>query len=182
MEALVALKDQGKIRAIGASNVSPTELRAYAATGALDAIQEEYSMVERGIESTLLPMTATHGIATLSYSSLALGLLAGTTGPERTFAAGDQRHDNPRFSLANRIKVASFMETIGPLAAAHGATRAQIVIAWTLAQPGITFALCGARTPEQACENAGAGRIRLAADEVATITAAVHSHLTNLDA
>jgi aryl-alcohol dehydrogenase-like predicted oxidoreductase len=182
MEALITLKDQGKIAAIGASNLSTAELETYAATGALDAIQEEYSMVERTIETTLLPIAAAHGIATLSYSSLALGLLAGTTGPERTFSGDDQRQANPRFSLANRTKVARLMETITPVAAAHGVTRAQVVIAWTLAQPGITFALCGARTAEQARENAGAGTMCLAADEVASISAAVATHLANLDA
>lgn len=182
MDALLTLKDQGKILSIGASNVSATELRAYAATGELDAIEEEYSMVERGIETTLLPIAAECGIATLSYSSLALGLLAGTMGPERTFSGDDQRKDHPRFSLANRAKVARLMETIAPVAAAHGATRAQVVIAWTLAQPGITFALCGARTAAQARENAGAGRICLSADDVTTISTAVTSTLTNLDA
>jgi aryl-alcohol dehydrogenase-like predicted oxidoreductase len=182
MEALIALKDQGKIRAIGASNLAESELRAYAATGSLDAIEEEYSMVERGIETTLLPIAASHGVAALSYSSLALGLLTGTIGPERTFAGDDQRRDNPRFSLANRTKVAGLMETITPIAEAHGATLAQVVIAWTLARPGITFALCGARTADQAQENAEAGRIRLTDDEIDTISTAVSTNLTNLDA
>ena len=182
MEALVALKDHGKIRAIGASNLSVPELQAYVASGALDAIQEEYSMLERGIETTLLPITVQHGVATLSYSSLALGLLTGTIGPERTFAGDDQRRDNPRFSLGNRTKVAQLMETICPIAAARDATMAQIVIAWTLAQPGITFALCGARTAEQAHENAAAGRVVLSDDEIATISTAVSTHLSDLDA
>lgn len=182
METLVALKEQGKIRAIGASNVSADELRAYAATGELDVIQEEYSMVARDIETTLVPIATAHGISTFSYSSLALGLLAGTTGPERTFSGDDQRRDNPRFSIANREKVARLMEAIAPVAAAHRATTAQVVIAWTLAQPGITFALCGARTAAQARENAGAGHIRLSADERAAISAAVATNLTDLDA
>ena len=176
------LRDQGKIRSIGASNGSEDELRAYAATGALDAIQEEYSMVKRDIETTLLPIAAEHGISTLSYSSLALGLLSGRMGPERTFSGDDQRRDNPRFSLANRAKVARLMAAIAPIAEAHRATVAQVVIAWTVSQPGITYALCGARNPDQARENAGAGRIRLSADDIRTIDDAVATHLTNLDA
>ena len=95
METLVTLKEQGKIRAIGASNVSADDLRAYAATGSLDAIQEEYSMASRGIEATLLPIAADFGISTLSYSSLALGLLSGRMGPDRKFSGDDQRKDNP---------------------------------------------------------------------------------------
>jgi methylglyoxal reductase len=182
VEALVALRDQGKIRSIGASTVSADELRAYAATGALDAIQEEYSMVKRDLESTLLPIAAESGISTLSYSSLALGLLSGTMGPEREFSGDDQRLGNPRFSLANREKVARLMHAITPVADAHSATKAQIVIAWTLEQPGITYALCGARNPGQARENARAGSILLSADELGTITAAVAAELTDLDA
>ena len=94
MEALQKLKQQGKIRAIGASNLSPQELEAYVAvggldarggeltcTGGLDAIQEEYSMVKRDIEATLLPTCRQHGVSMLSYSSLALGLLSGTHRP-----------------------------------------------------------------------------------------------------
>ena len=182
METLVMLRDQGKIRSIGASNVSADELRAYAATGALDAIQEEYSMVARDIETTLLPIAADSGISTLSYSSLALGLLSGSMGPGRTFSGDDQRKDNPRFSLANREKVARLMEAIAPVAETHAATKAQVVIAWTLQQPGITYSLCGARNPQQARENAGAGRLHLTADELAVIDAAVALELTDLAA
>ena len=181
VEALVSLKQQGKIRSIGASNVSADDLRAYAETGSLDAIQEEYSMVNRGIEQTLLPIAAEHGISTLSYSSLALGLLSGRMGPERTFSGDDQRKDNPRFSIANREKVARLMQAIGPVADRHGATHAQVVIAWTLQQPGITFALCGARNPDQARENAKAGRIRLSTEDTNAISEAVTTHLTDLD-
>lgn len=180
--ALEDLKRQGKIRSIGASNVSADELGAYVATGSLDAIQEEYSMVRRGIEQTLLPVCERHGVSTLSYSSLALGLLSGRIGPDRTFSGDDLRKDNPRFSIANREKVARLMTDIAPVAQAHEATPAQIVIAWTIRQPGITFALCGARNPEQAKENARAGRIRLSAPEIKTISEAATRHLTDLDA
>lgn len=181
MEALQKLKQQGKIRAIGASNLSPQELDAYVAVGGLDAIQEEYSMAKRGIEATLLPTCRRHGVSLLSYSSLALGLLSGRIGPEREFSGDDQRKDNPRFSVANRQKVAALMRDIAPVVEAHGATPAQVVIAWTLQQPGITFALCGARNPAQARENAAAGRIRLSSGEIDAIGAATQRHLTDLD-
>ncbi len=182
MEALLDLKQQGKIRAIGASNLSVDELKAYAAHGSLDAIQEEYSMVKRDIETSLLPICAAHDISTLSYSSLALGLLSGKMGPEREFTGDDQRKDNPRFSLANREKVARLMDAVvAPIAAEHQATKAQIVIAWTLQQPGITFALCGARNPDQARENAKAGRLHLSSGEIDAIGAATKTYLIDLD-
>lgn len=179
--ALEDLKRQGKIRSIGASNVSVDELKTYIATGALDAVQEEYSMVKRDIERTLLPICAPHGVSTLSYSSLALGLLSGRIGPDRVFSGDDQRKDNPRFSMANREKVARMMAEIAPVADAHQATPGQVVIAWTIQQPGITFALCGARNPQQARENAAAGRIRLSAAQIETINEAAARHLIDLD-
>jgi len=181
MEALESLKQQGKIRSIGASNTNADEVAAYVAAGQLDAIQEEYSMVKRDIETSLLPLCAEHGVSALSYSSLALGLLSGKVGPDREFSGDDQRKDNPRFSLPNRQKIAALMEDIAPVAEAHNATLAQTVIAWTVQQPGITFSLCGARNADQARENAAAGRIRLSQQDIETITAAAGTHLTNLD-
>lgn len=181
VEALVRLKEEGKIRSIGASNVSPDDLEAYIATGALDAIQEEYSMVKRDIETTLLPLCRKNAVSVLSYSSLALGMLSGKVGPERVFAEDDQRHGNPRFSQSNRQKIARLMGVLEPVAAGHGASVAQVVIAWTIAQPGITFSLCGARDPAQAVENAAAARLRLTDSEVALISAGVAEHLVGLD-
>lgn len=181
MAALEELRQAGKIRAIGASNVGRGELEQYIAIGGLDAIQERFSMIDREIEADLLPLTRRNGVATLSYSSLALGLLSGGIGPERIFSGDDQRRDNPRFSVGNREKVAAFAKTIRPIAEKHGATIAQIVIAWTLEQEGVTFALCGARNPGQALDNARAGTIRLDQDDLSTIDAAIAAKLANMD-
>jgi aryl-alcohol dehydrogenase-like predicted oxidoreductase len=182
VEALERLKSAGKIRAIGASNLNAAELQQYVAAGELDAIQERYSMLDRAIEQTLLPIARHHQVATLSYSSLALGLLSGAIDPAREFSGDDQRKDNPRFSQANRRKVAALRQALAPVAEGHQATMAQIVIAWTLAQPGITFALCGARNAAQALDNARAGEISLSAAELTAIDAAVAVHLVAIDA
>jgi methylglyoxal reductase len=181
MRALEDLRAAGKIRAIGASNVNLEELEIYVKIGGLDAIQERFSMLDREIEAQLLPVTTANGVATLSYSSLALGLLSGSIGPERVFSGDDQRRDNPRFSVANREKVTRFAEAIRPIAQEHEASIAQTVIAWTLAQPGITFALCGARNPAQALDNARAGTIRLSAEDLSAIDAAIAAELANMD-
>ena len=181
MAALERLKAEGKIRAIGASNASVDDLKAYVAAGQLDAIQERFSMLDREIETTLLPIAQRHGVSTLSYSSLALGLLTGQIGPDRQFEGDDQRRNDPRFSAANRTRVAAFATTVRPRAEAHGASVAQIVIAWTLQQPGITFGLCGARNPPQALDNARAGTLVLSASELGVIDAAIATHLVGLD-
>jgi aryl-alcohol dehydrogenase-like predicted oxidoreductase len=182
VEALERLKSAGKIRAIGASNLNATELQQYVTAGELDAIQERYSMLDREIEQTLLPIARHHQVATLSYSSLSLGMLSGAIDPAREFSGDDQRKDNPRFSQANRRKVAALKRALTPVAEGHQATMAQIVIAWTLAQPGITFALCGARNAKQAVDNAKAGEISLSAAELSAIDAAAAEHLVAMDA
>ncbi len=181
MRALEDLKASGKIRAIGASNVGTDELRDYISVGGLDAIQERFSMIDRDIEADLLPLTRANGIATLSYSSLALGLLSGAIGPGRVFSGDDQRRDNPRFSAANREKTLAFADAIRPVADRHSASIAQTVIAWTLAQPGVTFALCGARNAAQALDNARAGTIRLDADDQTAIDTAISAIMTDMD-
>jgi aryl-alcohol dehydrogenase-like predicted oxidoreductase len=179
--ALEDLKRAGKIRAIGASNVSQSDLENYIGAGSLDAIQERFSMIDREIERDLLPLTIKDDVSTLSYSSLALGLLSGTVSPERVFSGDDQRKDNPRFSVANRRKVSEFADAIRPVAERHSASIAQTVIAWTLAQPGVTFALCGARNPAQALDNARAGILRLGGDDLAAIDLAIKAKLANMD-
>ena len=122
-------------------------------------------------------------IATLSYSSLALGLLSGTIGPDRIFAGDDQRKDNPRFSVATARRWRSSPTPSGRLPNNTAPSIAQIVIAWTLAQPGITFALCGARNPDTGARQcAGRRRSRLEAGELAAIDAAIAAHLTDMDA
>lgn len=181
MRALEELKTAGKIRAIGASNVDGAELQQYIRTGSLDAIQERFSMIDREIEADLLPLTVRNGVSVLSYSSLALGLLSGVIGPDRIFSGDDQRKDNPRFSVANRQKVKAFSEVIRPFAEQHEASIAQVVIAWTLSQPGITFALCGARNPAQALDNARAGTIKLSAEDLKMIDMHLSTKLANMD-
>jgi aryl-alcohol dehydrogenase-like predicted oxidoreductase len=175
---LKALQAEGKILAFAASNTSPDDLAAYRAAGGIAAVQEEYSMLERRIEATHLPACREAGIAVMGYSVLGLGLLSGGITADRVFSGDDQRRDNPRFSPENRAKVDRLMQVIRTIAEDHGASPSQIVIAWTLAQPGLTFALCGARNPAQARENAAAGRLRLSETDLKHITDAIHRHLT----
>lgn len=181
MGALLDLKRQGKIRAIGVSNVDPGTLKEYMEIGQVDAIQERFSMIDRAIEADLLPICRENDVAVLSYSSLALGLLSGKIRPGRTFEGDDLRKGDPRFSPASLERVAGFMAEIEPLVALKQATPAQVVIAWTVARPGITYALCGARNTEQAAENAVAGRLSLSADEITLIDAAIAKHLAGID-
>jgi aryl-alcohol dehydrogenase-like predicted oxidoreductase len=169
MSALLDLKRQGKIRAIGVSNATVDDIGQYRRLGPVDTDQEKYSLLDRGMEGALLPYCREQGIAVLAYSPLANGLLTGKIGPERKFTGDDLRRTNPRFSVENRVRIQTTLEQIRPIAASHGLTLGQLVIAWTLAQPGLTHALVGARSPQQAVENAGAADAILSAEEIAEI-------------
>ncbi len=173
MDTLLQLKQEGKIRAIGVSNVSEAELREYLACGPVDAIQEKYSMLDREIEADLLPLSEQNGVGVLSYSTLAQGLLTGKIGPDRKFSGDDQRITDPRFSLENRQKVADMLAAMAPVAHAHNVSIAQLVIAWTIAQSGQMFALCGARDARQSEENAVAGGLTLTAAELDQVSTAL---------
>lgn len=180
MSALMELKQQGKIRAIGISNASLDDLKCYQQFGTVDAIQEKYNMIERDLEQSLLPHARDTQVSCLSYSSLALGLLSGKITAERSFEGDDQRLSNPLFSQSNRQKVQDFCQSVAPIAQDYHITVAQLVIAWTLAQPGITYALCGARNPIQAAENARAGEVNLTAIDVEAINKQALKHLGQL--
>ena len=173
MGALMELKQEGKVLAIGVSNATCAQMDEYRAAGQLDCDQERYSMLDRGLDAEQLPYCAKNNVAVLAYSPLALGLLTGKIGPDRIFNEGDQRKNNGRFSPENLKKVHAMLSEIQPIADAHSVTMAQLVIAWTVAQPGLTHALVGARNPQQARENAAAGDVTLSADELKTIDKAI---------
>jgi methylglyoxal reductase len=177
MATLLELKREGKIRAIGVSNATTQQMDEYRKSGPLDSDQEKYSMLVRGMDSEQLPYCERNHIAMLAYSPLAQGLLTGKVPVDRVLAEGDLRAESPKFSLVNRQKILGFLEEIRPVADANEATLAQLVIAWTLAQPGLTHALAGARNARQATENAAAGDLVLARSELMAIAEA----LTRLD-
>jgi len=173
MALLLALKKEGKIRAIGACNAKVSDLERYRSKGAIDADQERYSMLDRDLEKEQLGWCRKNTVAVLAYSPLHHGLLTGKISPEREFKEGDLRRGHASFTPENLKKTGAMLEKIRPIAERHQLTISQLVIAWTIAQPGLTHALVGARTPQQAVENAKAGTVDLSADELATINAAL---------
>jgi aryl-alcohol dehydrogenase-like predicted oxidoreductase len=173
MEELLRLREEGKIRAVGVSNVTASQLEEYRAVGDVASDQEQYSMLFRKHEGSLLPYCEQNNLAFLAYSPLAQGLLTGKVGPDRVFAEGDQRAGRPRFSVENRAKVAAMLAKFKPIAEGHDLTLAQLAVAWTVQQPGCSHALVGARSPEQAVENAAAGGVELSKEELATMAAAI---------
>jgi aryl-alcohol dehydrogenase-like predicted oxidoreductase len=175
MGALEDLKRQGKIRAIGVSNAKPGQIDEYNKFGRVDSDQEKYSMLDRAMERTNLPKCAQDNIAFLAYSPLAQGLLTGKIKPDRNYPPGDQRRSKDRFKPDNVRKVLAMLDPMRPIAEKHKIPLAQLTLAWTLSRKGCTHVLCGARTPQQATDNAGAGSVELSESELGEITRAVES-------
>jgi methylglyoxal reductase len=169
MACLMKLKDEGKIRAIGVSNVTLDELEENARHGKVSSNQPRYSLLYRDIESEILPWCIENNVATLAYMPLEQGLLTGKVTLDRAFSPGEFRSNqdwNPWFKKDNLKRILSMLECWQELTAKHGCTLAQLTIAWTVAQPGVTVALCGARRVDQATDNARAGDVVLTAEEM----------------
>lgn len=160
MEALVRLREHGKIRAIGVSNFDMAQLRHACALGPVETLQPPYSLLWRHAERELLPWCRDHGVAVLAYSSLAQGLLTGKIGPDHRLAEGDNRRDNRLFQPPLRERATAVVDAIRPLAAVQGVTLAQLALAWVAGQAG-TAAIVGARTAAQARDDARAGELVL---------------------
>ncbi len=172
---LLRLRGEGKLRAIGVSNFSPQQVQeAIDALGdvPLCSVQSEYNLLCRGVERTLLPFVAEHGIGMLAYSPLMHGLLAGCMAGGRRLSFEDHRRFIPAFAPVNVPRVEAARERgLMSLARRRGVTPAEVALAWILHQPGVSAVIAGASDPSQARANARAAELRLRAGELAGLTA-----------
>ncbi|HEX8324487.1 MAG TPA: aldo/keto reductase [Tepidisphaeraceae bacterium] len=167
--AMEKLRKDGKVRAIGTSNYDVRWLERNERVAPVASNQPPYSLLNRGIEKNVLPFCRENGIGTICYSPMERGLLTGKVGPDREFGEGDHRRTHKFFTKENRQRVADALESIKPIADKHKASFAQLVINWTIHEPGITAALVGARNAEQAKQNAAAMNFVLSKEERAQI-------------
>lgn len=171
--AMVKLKKQGKVRAIGVSNYSLEQLKIAHALHPVDSIQPPYSLIRRGIEKDLIPFCQEKKIAVIVYSPLERGLLTGKYQPNHSFPKGDHRLEKATFSSSFLRQVNTALAVIQPIAAKHQATISQIIIHCTIHRLGITAALVGARDSAQALENAKALTLTLSEKERELIATAL---------
>jgi aryl-alcohol dehydrogenase-like predicted oxidoreductase len=171
--ALAELKRAGKARAIGVSNFSLPQLAEFHAVCPIAAFQPPYNMLQRDIERDTLPWCRERGIAVCIYWPLMKGLLAGKLTREHAFQPRDGRAKYPMFQGPEWQKNQDFLDELRAIAAEIRKTVAQVVVNWTIHQPGITAALCGAKRPEQIRETAGALGWRLSRPQLDRIDAAL---------
>ena len=143
------LRRDGKIRAIGVSNFSPTQMRMFSADAQLDAVQPPYNLFERAIETDVLPYAVGAGLAILSYGALCRGLLSGRMTLETKFDGDDLRKIDPKFQ-GKRFR--QYLAAVGELKKLarerFGKSVLALAVRWVLDQ-GPTIALWGARHPGQ---------------------------------
>jgi aryl-alcohol dehydrogenase-like predicted oxidoreductase len=170
METVTRLIEQGKVRHAGVCNYNVHQMVEAEKSVNLISNQVPYSMVKREIEKEVVPHCQQNNKSILAYSPLERGLLTGKMKPGYKFEEGDHRAKLYFFSDENIKRTNEFLEKIKPIAEQKSITLSQLVLSWTLVQPGITIALVGARNAEQAVANAKAGDIVLSADEIKTIS------------
>jgi aryl-alcohol dehydrogenase-like predicted oxidoreductase len=174
--ALEALRAEGRIRFVGVSNFDVPLLEEASRHATIDGLQPPYHLFMRGIERQILPWCRAHGVATLGYGVLCKGLLTGK------FRDGnvpeDIRRMDPFFGPEVLPRLLPIVERLVALAGDLRITPGQLAMAYALSRPGLSAVIAGARTPEQARENAAAGDVVLDAAALAAveelITAAPH--------
>ena len=130
--AMSRLVEQGKVRYLGLSEAGADTIRRAHATHPISALQTEYSLWSRDVESELLPLCRELGIGFVAYSPLGRGFLTGTIREPGDLIESDRRHDHPRFSADNMLSNIRLLDVIEEVAAAQGITAAQVALAWVL--------------------------------------------------
>jgi len=165
--AFVELQQAGKIRYVGASNfTSLEEYEVFHSVCPLTAVQPPYNMLQRDIETDLLPWCCEQTISTAIYWPLMKGFLAGKLRRDHVWDPRDGRQKYPIFSGVEWDKTHDFLDELREIATDAGLTVAELAIAWTIHQPGITTALCGAKRPDQIRETAAAMNVQLTAEQL----------------
>ena len=148
-EAMGTLYRQGKIRAIGVSNFSVSQMDRFRSAAPLHVLQPPYNLFERAVDTDLLPYCRQHGIATLGYGALCRGLLSGRMRPDTKFEGDDLRRADPKFQAPRFAEYLAAVGQFDHLAKDRfGKSVIHLAVRWMLDQ-GITSALWGARHPGQ---------------------------------
>lgn len=168
---LIEAKERGKIRHVGVSNFTVDQLRAALAICPIQSLQPRLNIFDAGASRDLLPFCHEHGVGVIVHSPLAKGLLTGKYRSGDRFPADDERANMPRFQGEAFHRYLAAAEELASLARARKRSLVQLAIAWTLAQPGVTSCIVGAKSPAQVEEHLGALGPSLTPEDMAQIEA-----------
>ena len=175
---MAELKQEGKVRHIGVSNFSVSQMHRCLEIAPITSLQPPYSMINRAVEAEILPFCLEHSIGVINYAPMHSGLLTGAMSKERfaslppdDFRRKAKNYQEPYFS--RNLTIADFLKQIG---ARHDVSAGVVAIAWTLANPAVTGAIVGGRSPEQVEGVWPAAKFRLSKDEIQEIEAFLQAH------
>lgn len=169
---LADLKREGKILGLGLSEAGADTIRRAHATHPIDALQSEWSLWERTVETDILPVVRELGIGFVPYSPLGRGFLAGTARRAEELPEGDYRKTDPRYQGANYDANLAVVSAVKRVADRHGASTAQVAIAWLLAQGPDVVPIPGCKRLATLEDTAGAASLKLTPQDLADLEAA----------
>ncbi|HEX4643691.1 MAG TPA: aldo/keto reductase [Candidatus Acidoferrales bacterium] len=173
--AMVKLVEEGKVRAVGVSNFNVELLQRCEAIRHVDSLQPPFSMINRNAGDKLLPWCKNHNTGVICYSPMQSGILTDGFSSDRVakMASDDWRRRGGEFQEPKLSRNLALRDALRPIAARHGASVSTLAVAWTLAWPGLTGAIVGARTPAQVDGWIRAATLQLTKEDLAEIAAAI---------
>jgi aryl-alcohol dehydrogenase-like predicted oxidoreductase len=174
---MARLIDEGKVRAAGVSNFSVELLERIEPIRHVDSLQPPFSLIRRGSGADVIPWAAAHGTGVIVYSPMQSGILTDAFSAERVaaMAPDDWRRRAPEFNEPAFSRNVALRDSLRTIADRRGTTVSAIAVAWTLAWPGVTAAIVGARSPAQVDGWIDAGSIALTEAELDEVTRAIRS-------
>ena len=172
LEEMEKMRSEGLIKAIGVSNFSVEQMQDVSTVAKVDAHQLCYNLLWRPLEAEVIPYCRENGIAVVTYSSMAQGILTGKFGPQRPdFPQGDQREKNTLFDRGAWPHIAAGVERMQAIAQREGQPLVNLAVQWVARQPGVVSVLLGARSAQQAAQNAAAYAKPVSDEALAELTA-----------
>jgi aryl-alcohol dehydrogenase-like predicted oxidoreductase len=172
---MVRFVEEGKVRAIGVSNFDGALLERAEALRHVDSLQPPFSLIRRDSGADVIPWAAAHDTGVIVYSPMQSGILTDTFSAERVaaMAEDDWRRRSSYFLEPDLSRNLALRDALRPIAKRHDTSVAAVAVAWTLAWPGVTGAIVGARSAAQVDGWIGAANLRLTAEDLATISEAL---------
>ena len=172
---MARLQDEGKVRYIGVSNYDVAGLEGCEAVSHVQSLQPPFSMIRRDVGATEIPWCRAQGTGVIVYSPMQSGILTDAFSKERVaaMASDDWRKRGPQFQEPSLSRNLALRDALRPIAERHGVPVSAVAVAWTLAWPGVTGAIVGARSPEQVDGWIAAAALRLEPTDLAEIRAAI---------
>jgi aryl-alcohol dehydrogenase-like predicted oxidoreductase len=163
------------VGAIGVSNFGVDLLNQCEAIRHVDSLQPPLSLIRRQALEAEIPWCAAHGAGVIAYSPLQSGLLTDSFSQARidSLSADDWRRRSPDFKPPRLTRNVALRDALRPIAQRHGSTVSAVAIAWTLAWPGVTGAIVGARSPQQVDGWLGAATLELTLEDLDDIARAI---------